>query len=222
LGVIPKGHLIRPQFFPMVRPTRRRRTMVVITITTALGVSAIIVLNAGAGTDHSASVSATQYLSTGALGAAAGQSALGLRTPYFDPPALSDPATPGFTINSGADQPDPFMLQQGGRYYLFTSQDKVPQNVPVRSGTVVGQWGDPGDALPAPPAWAAPGVAWAPDVAQFGDHYLLYFTSQLRGVSPATMCIGDAISTNVVGPYLAAPDPFICQQSLGGSIDPRV
>ncbi len=51
---------------------------------------------------------------------------------------------------------------------------------------------------------------------------MLYFTSQLRGVSPATMCIGDAISTAVAGPYLASPVPFICQQSLGGSIDPRV
>ncbi len=145
-----------------------------------------------------------------------------MRTPYFEPPALGDPATPGFTINSGADQPDPFMTQVGGRYYLFTSQDKVPQNVPVRSGTVVGQWGAPTDALPAPPPWAAPGVTWAPDVAQFGSHYMLYFTAQLAGVSPPTMCIGDAISTAVAGPYLAAGAPFICQQSLGGSIDPRV
>ena len=114
------------------------------------------------------------------------------------------------------------MFQQGGRYYLFTSQDEVPQNVPVRSGTTIGQWGDPSDALPDPPAWAMPGVMWAPDVAQFGRHFLLYFTAELRGVSPSTMCIGDAISTAVAGPYLAAPVPFICQVSLGGSIDPRV
>jgi hypothetical protein len=156
------------------------------------------------------------------LGAAAGDTAVGLQTPYFDPPALSNPSTPGFTINSGADQPDPFMMQQGGRYYLFTSQDQVPQNVPVRSGTSVGQWGAPTDALPDPPAWAQPGVMWAPDVAQLGNHFLLYFTSQLKGVSPSTMCIGDAISTSVAGPYIASPVPFICQQSLGGSIDPRV
>ncbi len=93
------------------------------------------VLDAGARADG---VSPTQYLSMGALGAAAGDTAIGLQTPYFDPPALSDPSSPGFTVNSGADQPDPFMLQQDGRYYLFTSQDKVPQNVPVRSGAAVG------------------------------------------------------------------------------------
>ena len=191
----------------------------------ALGLAAVFgvgALSAGARSAHESEVSPDAYLSTGALGAAAGNSALGFRTPYFDPPALANPDTPGFTINSGADQPDPFMTEAGGRYYLFTSQDKVPQNVPVRSGSTVGQWGGPSDALPDPPAWAAPGVMWAPDVAQFGDHYMLYFTSQLAGVSPATMCIGDAISTEIAGPYLAAPAPFICQQSLGGSIDPRV
>lgn len=171
----------------MVRSPRRRRRTAVVTLVGATAVAALFglgVLSAGARTADDASISPAQYLSTGALGAAAGDNALGLRTSYFDPPALADPSAPGFTINSGADQPDPFMVQEGGRYYLFTSQDKVPQNVPVRSGTVVGQWGGPSDALPDPPVWAAPGVMWAPDVAQFGNHFLLYFTSQLRGVSP--------------------------------------
>jgi beta-xylosidase len=198
---------------------------VVLGLVGALTVSAVFglgILNAGARIADQSTVSPEQYLSTGALGAAAGDSALGLRTSYFDPPVLANPATPGFTINAGADQPDPFIFQEGGRYYLFTSQDEVPQNVPVRSGDTVGQWGGPSDALPDLPAWATPGVTWAPDVAQFGTHFLLYFTAELRGASPATMCIGDAISTAVDGPYMAAPVPFICQQSLGGSIDPRV
>ena len=63
---------------------------------------------------------------------------------------------------------------------------------------------------------------WAPDVAQFGNHYMLYFSSMLRNVSPGTMCIGDAISSAVAGPYIASPVPFTCQQALGGSIDPHV
>ena len=105
------------------------------------------------------------------------------------------------------------MFQQGGRYYLFTSQDKVPAE---RAGPFGhDRWASgalPTDALPDPPAWAEPGVTWAPDVAQFGNHFLLYFTSQLKGVSPSTMCIGDAISTAVAGPYIASPLPFICQR----------
>jgi beta-xylosidase len=51
---------------------------------------------------------------------------------------------------------------------------------------------------------------------------MLYFTTLLRGVSPQTMCIGDAVSTVAQGPYLAGGTPLVCQQSLGGSIDPRV
>ena len=94
--------------------------------------------------------------------------------------------------------------------------------MPVRSGTVVGQWGTPSDALPDPPAWAEPGVMWSPDVARFGDHYILYFSTMVRNVSPGLMCIGDAVSTAVGGPYIASPVPFVCQQTLGGSIDPRV
>jgi hypothetical protein len=156
------------------------------------------------------------------LGSTVGTTALGLHTSNDAPPALADPQAPGMIVNSGPDQPDPFVFVQSGRYYLFTSQDEVPQNVPVRSGTVFGQWGAPSDALPDPPAWATPHVMWAPDVAQFGNNYILYFTSELLGSSPPTMCIGDAFSTNPAGPYIASPTPFICQSSLGGSIDPRI
>jgi beta-xylosidase len=206
-----------------------RRTVAAVGLIAALAAGAVTLLGvvglgahaAGAG-DSEDALSVAHYLSTGELGAAAGDASLGFRTPYYEPPTLSDPSAPGFTINSGADQPDPFMVEEGGRYFLFTSQDKVHQNVPVRSGTGVGQWGTPSDALPDPPAWAQRGVMWAPDVVQLGGHFMLYFTSKLAGVSPPTMCIGDAISTAVAGPYLASPVPLICQQSLGGSIDPRV
>ncbi len=186
---------------------------------------ALDVATAGARAEHESAVASVSPLlaqSAGTLGTAAGDSALGLQSSYFEPPPTDDRAQPGFTIESGADQPDPFMFEQGDEYYLFTSQDKDHANVPVHEGTVVGRWGPEVDALPRLPAWAEPGIVWAPDVAQFGDHYMLYFTAQLAGVTPQTMCIGDAISTAVTGPYLPAATPFVCQQSLGGSIDPRV
>ena len=227
LRVIPKGSRNHPQFFPMVNRSRNHPAgaavgVAAVVAAIALALAGVFGLGDPTARAQEAGVSPVLYLSTGALGAAAGDAALGLRTPYYEPPTLSDPAQPGFTINTGADQPDPFVIQEDGRYYLFTSQDRVPTNVPVRSGTVVGRWGAPSDALPDPPAWAEPGVMWAPDVAQFGNHYMLYFSSMLRNVSPGTMCIGDAISSAVAGPYIASPVPFICQQALGGSIDPRV
>jgi hypothetical protein len=213
---------------------RRRRTVVGVAaaFVAVLGVAVVISLrvpDASAHAAREADVARVAHLSPTAvlapastLGSAIGATALGLRTWYYEPPALADPQNPGFIVNSGPDQPDPFVFVQNGRYYLFTSQDRVPQEVPVRSGTVFGQWGAPSDALPDPPAWATRDTMWAPDVAQFGNGYMMYFTSQLAGSSPSTMCIGDAFSTNPAGPYIASPMPFICQQSMGGSIDPRV
>jgi hypothetical protein len=201
-------------------------------VAVTLGVAAVVsphAPNAGAGAAREAGVARVAHLSRTAAqapastpGSAVGAAALGSRTSYYEPPALTDWEHPGFIVNSGPDQPDPFVFVQNGRYFLFTSQDQVPQDVPVRTGTVFGQWGAPSDALPAPPAWSTPHAMWAPDVAPFGNYYMMYFTSDLAGSSPPTMCIGDAISTDPAGPYIASPTPFICQQSMGGSIDPRV
>ncbi len=158
----------------------------------------------------------------GALGAASADAALGLPIPYYEPPPAADPARPGTTVVSGADQPDPFLLVQGGRDYLFTSQDGVASIVHVGSGTTVGQWGTMTDALPDLPPWAEAGATWAPDVHRFGDHYILFFTAAVAGISsPGMQCIGDAISTRPDGPYLSNPAQFICQRDQGGSIDPR-
>ena len=227
---------VLPHAEPATHAAPRRRGTVAtgiaaVVVAVTLGVAGVLSLhapNAGArtaresgGLAHLNRESALVPASS-TLGSAVGTTALGLRTSYYEPPALSDPQNPGAVVNSGPDQPDPFVFVQNGRYYLFTSQDQVPQDVPVRSGTVFGQWGAPSDALPDPPAWATPHAMWAPDVAQFGNHYMMYFTSDLAGSSPPTMCIGDAISTNPAGPYIPSQTPFICQLSMGGSIDPRV
>jgi beta-xylosidase len=155
------------------------------------------------------------------FGEAAADAALGLRTTYYEPPLVPNPSTPGTTIVAGADQPDPFMLVEGSHHYLFTSQNRVSFNIPVRSGLKVGQWGPVSDALAALPDWARVGATWAPDVHRFGNHYVLYFTAALAGVYPGEQCIGDAYSTRAQGPYISSPTPFICQRNLGGSIDPR-
>jgi hypothetical protein len=156
-----------------------------------------------------------------ALGTATADGVLGLRTSFFDPPRLADTATPGTTIVGGLDKPDPFMVTQGGRYYLFTSQGDMPANVPVRSGPSPSDLGMVTEALPVLPAWAEPGGTWAPDVHQFGHHYVLYFTAAIKDPTAHIECIGDAYSTKLTGPYIASPSPFICQLAMGGSIDPR-
>jgi hypothetical protein len=214
----------------MLRPSARRTLPAVAAgigvLAVAIGLGTVAILGSATASPpthatHRLTVGHPAPIAAGALGQAAADNAIGLRTPYYEPPLVPDPAAPGLTIISGADQPDPFMAVQGGRYYLFTSQDKVPANVPVRSGTTPGQWGPMTDALPDLPAWAQTGNTWAPDVHKFGSHYILYFTAQVNYPGRQVECIGDAISTKIEGPYISAANPFICQLDQGGSIDPR-
>jgi beta-xylosidase len=121
------------------------------------------------------------------------------------------------------DRGDPLLVSTGAASYAFYWTEPLPDlNVPVQTKTGDSPWGPVGDALPALPGWAAPGATWAPDVHQFDDGWILYFSAELAGVTPEMHCIGDAVSDSPSGPYLAASRPFICQQAIGGSIDPRV
>ena len=239
LPFIPKSRRRRPQLFPMVSPawvgTKVRRRVVAAGLSAgamalAIGVAALFATtapNAGARNAREDPVGRLAHLGRAsafkqASAPDSGATSPGVPASVDEPPALADPDEPAIIDHTGWDDADPFVFVQNGRYYLFTTQSDEPQNVPVRSGPAFGQWGPITDALPDLPGWAAAEVTWAPDVAQFGNHYMLYFSAQLASQAKHTMCIGDAISTNPAGPYIAASTPFICQVSLGGDIDPRV
>ena len=81
-------------------------------------------------------------------------------------------------------------------------------------------WTPVSEALPELPAWAAPGFTWAPEVHRFGSRSVLYFTADIKGAG--MQCIGSAVAPDPAGPFTGKAAPFICQRSLGGSIDPRV
>jgi len=148
----------------------------------------------------------------------------GTDSAYFEPAAAGPTglAAPGRLIAGGRDAPDPFVLVERGRYYLYTSEGNQPHtNVPVQAGSAVGHFGPVLDAMPTLPRWAVAGFTWAPDVHRFGDHYVLYFTSVVAGTSPADECIGAARGPTPLGPFRAGSQPFICQFDRHGSIDPR-
>jgi GH43 family beta-xylosidase len=148
------------------------------------------------------------------------------------PPTTTNPSAPALILPQGPnpgdlpqgqDQGDPFLLDVGNRYYLYSSQTSFSgANVPVASGTTMGSWGPVTDALPTLPAWAQSGFTWAPDVHRFGSSYVLYFTAGVNGSNPTMQCIGDAVGTSPTGPFVAQSNQFICQTASGGSIDPRV
>ncbi len=137
-------------------------------------------------------------------------------------PANPDAASPGLAVDSGQNESDPFLYLNSGRYLLYTSgiPSSPTVNVPVSSTTNFTTWGPVTDALPVLPAWAGAGFTWAPDVHQYGSTYVLYFTAILKGTGEE--CIGDAVSPSPTGPFTPESTPFICQQAMGGSIDPRV
>ncbi len=142
------------------------------------------------------------------------------------PARTATPDAPATILASGQNESDPFLLQDRGRYFLYTSSlfDGVALNVPVTSTLDLATWTAPTDAMPSLPPWALDNFfyTWSPDVHRFGATYRLYFTAQVKGSSPEIECIGSASGASAAGPFTPDPDPFICQEGLGGSIDPRV
>ncbi len=143
----------------------------------------------------------------------------------IDPAVNPDPMAPGIPVNSGENESDPFLYLANGRYFLYTS-DIAPTNstkivnVPVSSTVDFKHWSPVTDALPALPRWAQQGFTWAPDIHQFGSTYVMYFTAGVQ--ANGRQCIGVATGSSPIGPFTPTDAPFICQLSMGGSIDPRV
>ncbi len=138
------------------------------------------------------------------------------------PPPAPNPSAPARYVLTGPDASDPYMTEWRGTYYLYTNQGIGGLNVPVRTAAKPGRWGPPVDALPQLPSWAIGGLTWAPDVHQVSGGWALYYSVLLRGVNPATHCIGAAFGSSPGGPFVPVDHPFICQLDHRGSIDPRV
>jgi beta-xylosidase len=110
-------------------------------------------------------------------------------------------------------------VQAGDRWALFSTQVGY-LNIPVAFSDDLRQWSQPVDALPELPPWAEWGRTWAPGVLQPDNGFVLYFAARSRALG--VQCIGAATARAVAGPYTSpAPEPLVCQPSLGGSIDPQ-
>jgi beta-xylosidase len=114
------------------------------------------------------------------------------------------------------------VLRVGDTYYAYATFDAaVPSNFQVIRSTDLVNWERLADALPALPKWAATnvGLTWAPGVIQIDDQFVMYYTA--RDKASNRQCIGRAISDDPAGPFVDdSTEPFVCQNDLGGSIDP--
>lgn len=141
------------------------------------------------------------------------------------------PDAPGIAIaaSNSFDLPDPFLMAEGGKYYLYlsTAFNDTTQNVPVLVGSP-GHWSKkPIDAVPKLPAWAVGNPAtgaltWSPAVYKIGGRYVMYFAPEVRGPVPTEHCIAVGTSRRPTGPFVVRPSPLVCQSNLAGDIDPQL
>jgi hypothetical protein len=125
---------------------------------------------------------------------------------------------PGPTADSAYDFADPFVLVDGDRSVALATNGPGG-TVQALTARGVSGWSVTGDALAGLPAWAEPGRTWAPAVSRVGREFVLYYTVRER--SSGRQCISAATGPRAEGPYTDTSWwPLICQQDLGGSIDP--
>jgi len=140
------------------------------------------------------------------------------------------------------DFPDPSILQWGGVYYGFATQNfAAPSqtiNIQVSTSLNGTSWNQQNgaDALPSVGSWAKPGDTWAPSVVRDNtdNDFVMYYTA--TEIQTGDQCIGLATSPLPQGPYTDhQAQPMVCQngvgysdptvdsaQNLGGSIDPDI
>ncbi|UMG92851.1 family 43 glycosylhydrolase [Nocardioides sp. TF02-7] len=132
---------------------------------------------------------------------------------------------------------DPAVLRGRGRHhgswFMYCTTDPLSDDdvdeagelrfrpVPMLRSRDLTHWTYVGDALPAPPSWAAPGAGlWAPDVVYSeatGRYYLTFGVTDtddgLRGpgacASTTDNAIGVAVASSPTGPWTVADEPLV-------------
>jgi arabinan endo-1,5-alpha-L-arabinosidase len=118
------------------------------------------------------------------------------------------------------DFPDPDVLLVDGTYFVYATNIVGADNVQLVRSRDLDRWEFLPDALPQLPAWAAPNMTWAPEVAvrPDGAGYVMYFTA--RHKASGRQCIGVATSETPQGPFAPVDgEPLICPLHQGGAID---
>jgi len=124
-----------------------------------------------------------------------------------------------------ANMPDPFVLDTGDQYFLYSTTN-ITDNYPYATSDDLVTWEQQGDAMPRLPAWAN-GNTWAPEVTETSAGYVMYFTARAPALTrpdgAGAQCVGVAVSPEPGGPFVSESDePLVCQLDLGGTIDASI
>jgi len=127
------------------------------------------------------------------------------------------------------DAPDPHVVRFGHRYYAYTTGTTWGNRIGVLVSdrpdggwrTTTGRdWGS--TALPSVPDWQVRDTQWAPAVYRFAGRYVMFYAAQNR--ASQEWCLSVAVATAPEGPFqdlTANTGPIVCQDHLGGTIDPH-
>jgi hypothetical protein len=118
------------------------------------------------------------------------------------------------------DFPDPSVVLVGDTYYAYGTEGP---GGPIQSlsSKDLRTWTVRTTVLANRPAWARPESTWAPTVQPIDGRFILYYAT--RSKISGQQCISSAIGLSPGGPFLDdSPVPIVCQDDLGGSIDPEV
>jgi hypothetical protein len=120
-----------------------------------------------------------------------------------------------------SDAADPSVIVVGGTLFAYTTGNGQ-ENIPLVESTDRVHWRSVGDALPVLPAWVQSGYTWSPSVVELsGGGFEMFFDAY--DATESVQCIGRATSAEPTGPFVdTSSTPFLCQRSLGGSIDASV
>ncbi|MGA2804458.1 MAG: glycoside hydrolase family 43 protein [Acidimicrobiales bacterium] len=197
-----------------------------------LGIGGVFAFAPGAGHGSTGRV-------PGEAAAAAPLASSGARRPAAHPvtrlfPPHADMSSPGVLVLD-RNLPDPVVVEQRGRYYLYSSQtgfDTPPVSLTTSDGPTLLRWEKTATALATVPSWAETGFTWAPDVRMIDGRYVMYFDAWAEksmyfradesGFSQRAQCIGVATAGGPAGPFTpVAGPPLVCQFNHHGAIDPR-
>ncbi len=126
--------------------------------------------------------------------------------------AAPDDVTYGNPVLAG-DFPGPSVIRVGDEYWATaTSSEWAPHFPLLRSPDLV-NWQLAGHVFPSgPPRWSSANYQ-APEIAESGGRYFIYYTARRRG---GPLCVAVASSDQPLGPYLDH-GPLVCQDL--GSVD---
>jgi putative cell wall-binding protein len=129
------------------------------------------------------------------------------------------------------DGPDPHIVRFGHQWFAYTTGTTWGNNIGVLMSdrpdgvwrTTTGQtWGSTALASATIPDWQVPDSQWAPAVYQYAGRYVMFYAAQVR--TTLEWCLSVAVADRPEGPFAdqtAATGPILCQDHLGGVIDPH-